>query len=480
MLRHLLLLLFGLPAVLMSQPLGRLTENPSYYSYRGKPLLIVASGEHYGAVVNEDFDWRRYLAALEAQGMNYTRIFTGGGYIEPPGAFGIPKNTLAPRPGRFLAPWARTAEGKFDLGEFNPAYFERLRAFVAEAERRGVIVEVTFFTSIYGEEQWKISPFHPENRKGGGEPVVFRQVHTLNNGRLLDAQLRLARRIVTELNEFDNILYEVQNEPWADQPAVRGVVNPYLRPPQRDQWPNVAEGPSEASMAWQIRIAEEVAAAEKNLPKKHLVAWNWSNFKDALRPLPAPLGAVHFHYAFPEAAIWNRALRVPVGCDETGFMGAEDHHYRRQAWEFILSGGALYNHLDYSFTVGQEDGTEVQPKAPGGGSPALRKQFRALRQMVETLPFWRMTPDLQVVRAAHGAATSAFSLPGDAYVIYGWGAGVAEWTLSVPPGRWRAEWLDAEKGEIQPAQEIRAGTGPLVMKTPPYGQDLALRLTRVR
>ncbi len=65
MLRHLLLLLFGLPAALMSQPLGRLTENPSYYSYRGKPLLIVSSGEHYGAVVNEDFDWRRYLAALE-------------------------------------------------------------------------------------------------------------------------------------------------------------------------------------------------------------------------------------------------------------------------------------------------------------------------------------------------------------------------------------------------------------------------------
>ena len=53
--------------------------------------------------------------------MNYTRIFTGA-YVEPEGAFGIARNTLAPKPGRFIAPWRRSdtpgyADGgnKFDL-----------------------------------------------------------------------------------------------------------------------------------------------------------------------------------------------------------------------------------------------------------------------------------------------------------------------------------------------------------------------------
>jgi hypothetical protein len=41
--------------------------------------------------------------------MNYTRIFTGS-YVEPRGALGIQRNTLAPMKGRFLAPWARSAK----------------------------------------------------------------------------------------------------------------------------------------------------------------------------------------------------------------------------------------------------------------------------------------------------------------------------------------------------------------------------------
>jgi hypothetical protein len=90
-----------------------------------------------------------------------------------------------------------------------------------------------------------------------------------------------------------------------------------------------------------------------------------------------------------------------------------------------------------------------------------------------------MAPDGFVLQAAPGMATRAFSLPGSAYLIYGWGAGVPEWTLAVPPGRWKAEWLDPEKAEWTPARELPLAAGPLILKTPPYQQDLALRLTRL-
>jgi len=88
-------------------PLRLHPGNPHYFQFHGRPTVIVTSGEHYGAVLNRDFDRIRYLKTLEADGMNGTRLFTGA-YCEPAGAFHIAKNTLAPAPGRLLCPWART------------------------------------------------------------------------------------------------------------------------------------------------------------------------------------------------------------------------------------------------------------------------------------------------------------------------------------------------------------------------------------
>ena len=85
------------------EPIRVHPKNPRYFEWRGKPLLLISSGEHYGAVLNLDFDDRRYLDAMQRAGMNYTRVFTGA-YVEPAGAVGITRNNLAPVRGRFLAP----------------------------------------------------------------------------------------------------------------------------------------------------------------------------------------------------------------------------------------------------------------------------------------------------------------------------------------------------------------------------------------
>src|SRR5512145_1315636 len=90
-------------------PLALHPENPRYFLFRGKPTVLVTSGEHYGAVLNLDFDYVRYLDALAADGLNHTRLFSGT-YREVPSSFGITDNTLAPKPGRYAAPWARGTE----------------------------------------------------------------------------------------------------------------------------------------------------------------------------------------------------------------------------------------------------------------------------------------------------------------------------------------------------------------------------------
>ncbi|HEU5311601.1 MAG TPA: hypothetical protein VFV24_09135, partial [Candidatus Eisenbacteria bacterium] len=157
-------------------PLALHPENPRYFLFRGKPAILATSGEHYGAVLNRDFDYVPYLDELKAHGFNLTRTFAGT-YREVPGSFGIPGNTLAPEPGMYLAPWPRSdvpgaGDGgqRFDLKRWSPEYFARLGAFVSEAGKRGIVVELVFFCTFYDDDVWRVSPMNPANNIQGIGP----------------------------------------------------------------------------------------------------------------------------------------------------------------------------------------------------------------------------------------------------------------------------------------------------------------------
>lgn len=454
-----------------AEPVRVHPANPHYLLWQGKPFLVVTSAEHYGAVLNGDFDWRKYLETLRREGMNYTRLFTGA-YRETPGDFGIERNSLAPV--RFVAPWAQI-EGKFDLDQWNAAYFERLKAFVAEAERLGIAVEVTLFCSTYGEKQWSASPFHPGNNRNSTAVTDWKRLHTLENGNVLQFQEALVRKIVRELNPYSNVIFEIQNEPWADRTVAGEPVNPYA--PKR--WPNTADCADGASLAWQERVAEWIRAEESGLPNRHLIAWNACNFRAPLRSILKGADIVNFHYAYPEAVWWNYEWNLPISYDETGFLGTEDAAYRKQAWRFLLAGGGLFNHLDYSFSVGKEDGTDRQEKSPGGGSPALRRQFRLLREWMERLPFLAMRPARELVRHSPGAETVALAKPGEVYAVYLTGKGGAHLLLDVPAGTYRAEWMRPEDGAALGEARVDHAGGLLRLATPQFDVDAALRLERV-
>ena len=75
-----------LAAIGVAQPIRLHPENPHYFMFGGKPTVLITSGEHYGAVLNREFDYKRYLDTLHADRLNLTRIFSGT-YREVPGEF---------------------------------------------------------------------------------------------------------------------------------------------------------------------------------------------------------------------------------------------------------------------------------------------------------------------------------------------------------------------------------------------------------
>ena len=64
-------------------PIAVSTANPHYLARDGKPIVLVTSDHHYGAVIDRDFDQVRFLDTLAAAGMNLTRIYPGA-MFEPP------------------------------------------------------------------------------------------------------------------------------------------------------------------------------------------------------------------------------------------------------------------------------------------------------------------------------------------------------------------------------------------------------------
>src|SRR5271157_1237683 len=184
-----------------AEALGLHPDNPHYFLFRGKPTLIIAAGEHYGAVLNLDFNYLSYLETLKRQGLNGTRTWVGA-YCEPAGAFKIAGNTLAPGPGRFLCPWARSEQpgyqnggNKFDLRKWSWAYFARLKDFVEQASRRGIVVEVNLFCPFYQESMWQLSPMNAANNVNGLGAVARTNVYTLDRGEgLLAIQEALVRK----------------------------------------------------------------------------------------------------------------------------------------------------------------------------------------------------------------------------------------------------------------------------------------------
>jgi hypothetical protein len=475
-----LLVCFTAAAGWCGEPIRVHSKNPRYFEWRGAPLLLISSGEHYGAVLNLDFDGRRYLDALQKEGMNYTRVFTGA-YVEPAGAFGITRNNLAPARGRFLAPWARSdvsgfalGGNKFDLDRWDTNYLARLKAYLSAAAERGIVVELTLFSSTYGDAQWSVSPFNPLNNVNGTNCTDWRKLHTPENGNVLGRQRALVRYLARELNGFDNLIYEIQNEPWSDNHVLGEWINPYVR--QTDGYPNRVEVTKPNSIAWQTEIARAFREAEEGLPLRHVLVQNVANFRLSIRSadLAAGVTAVNFHYAYPEAATRNERIGMPVCCDETGFLGPDDAPYRREAWEFLMSGGASFNNLDYSFTVGREDGSDAQPESPGADSRSLRGQLRVLAEFLNRFDLAQLQPHRDAIMRSSGVVAYCLAIPGVQYAIYLSGRAPTELALDLPAGTFRADWINVLDGGVARSEDITHAGGVRKIISPDFVEEIAL------
>ncbi len=471
-----------MPAYSKEGPIRLNPENPHYFLYKGKTKALITSGEHYGSVLNLDFDYKKYLKTLFDDGMNYTRIFSGS-YFEIYGqSFGIQHNTLAPKQDRIITPWMvdddHNGKPKYDLTKWNAQYFDRLKDFIGTASKYDIIVEVTLFSSIYNDDHWNINPQNPSNNVNIDQSLDRRDAQTLSNGKLLEFQEFFVRKMVDELNKFDNFFFEIQNEPWADRPvAAYNIVNKEELDPK--DWTYKADFADEASMAWQKRMATIIVDEAGKLDKKHLIAQNYTNFKAPIPQVDSLISIINFHYAWPEAVTWNFQFNKVIGFDESGFAGPDDQVYRRQAWQFMLSGGGLFNNLDYSFFVGQEDGLG-ENRAPGGGSLHLRKQLKILADFLSGFQLEKLHPDCTCITSSPGLIPFVLSDKDKTYAIFLRSVGTKKSTLKIKllKGYYKVQYLNTISGVYSGPQTLATNEDTLSMSFEIPDQELAIKIVR--
>ena len=467
-----------------SGPIRVHLENPHYYLYDGQPTVLITSAEHYGGVVNGAFDYVAYFDALAYYGLNYTRIYPGF-LFEPTDKF-IRDNTLAPRPEDLVLPWARSSEpgyilggNKFDLDTWDPAFFRRLVDFVAQADRRGVVVEICFFNCQY-PDTWPLSPlYHPNNIQDVGLGD-HNTAQTLNEPGLALREEAYVRQITREVNGFDNVILEICDEPliFSTPPAEAG--------------------------AWISRMIEVIRETEQALPKRHLVGQQVQgplggpcDFSgDARVPIivtqyvwetgdqqEGGMKALEYEYDHEKPIELNETDYYPVW-----YKGDKVGASRVEAWEFMVGGGASFNQLNGLYTV----------QNPAGNTPdnaQICSTLQNLSQFLHGFDLLRMRRDPTV--AVRGSPANVhcrgISEPGKQYAIYlhhstqeklsayivAPGSYVEEIEVSAPEGTYQTDWIDPATGTPVGGARVAHGGGMLALRTPEHAVDIALGLRRV-
>jgi hypothetical protein len=476
-------------------------ENPKYLLFRGKPLALISASEHYGSVINRPFDFEKYLDDAAAHKMTMTRTFLL--YRELQSARN-PSSPCKPESPDFIAPWVRTGPEKaldgepvYDLDRWNPEYFERLHRFLDAASKRGIVVELTVFSNTYAEPIWALNPLRKENNRQHVGDVEWEDYNSLKNRELADRQKAYARKIIAETSGYDNVYYEICNEPGG---GVAGHATPADVDAWQDEMGRVMREELQRSGRPHLLAGQRAftySGGKATLPMDASFA---GNLFDLVNDHPLPdtslKGRVYDMGNFmseelrlAEVADFCRAawtMRQPTALDEDNAASmyrdtAGWTIHRKRAWTALMN-GCHYDYIDFSITVGNERGTAAS-------RAEIRTWMEHLSEFMGTVDFVHAAPDSGWMRGyPKNLVASGLSIGGRDFVAYfadgreltDAGAGEAmegSVSLALPAGDFDVSLYSPVTGGTSPAIAVKGGS-PVSVELPEFRQDIVVRAKR--
>lgn len=420
-------------------PLSVHPGNPRYFSdAAGRAILLVGSHVWNNLVdmgrsdPPEAFDFAAYLDFLERYGHNFIRLWTWDSATWDTRANrGLGKDfvhAVAPQPWRRVGPdKAPDGKPKFDLNQFEPDYFERLRTRARAAGRRGIYLSVMLFEGwglMHGNRgrpapagwAWRAHPFHPANNVNSidagvqGDPNTGTP-HRLGNRAVNAIQAAYIRKVVDTVNDLDNVMYEVINEGGEKE--------------------------------WDWWVVETLREYERNKPKQHPIGITGHGAEDLKSMLASPAawispGSRDGYKDDPPA--WDGKKVSLLDTDHVWGIGGNP----AWVWKSFLRG---HNPLFMDPYDGEVLGKRFDPQWE-----PVRRSLGFVRRLSERIDLAAMTPHNALASTQYCLADS-----GSEYLVYVPAGGDVNLDLTETAARFAIEWLNCTTGESQAAAVIEGG-----------------------
>ncbi|HXY69196.1 MAG TPA: DUF6298 domain-containing protein [Gemmatimonadales bacterium] len=423
-------------------PLRVSAKNPRYFEDPSGRIVLLA-GDHvwndfqdYGyADPPSPFDFRAFLDTLVANRENFFRLWrweqaTWQTEVRERYFF-APQPYLRTGPGL-----ANDGKPRFDLTRFDPSYFDRMRARVVEAGRRGIYVSVMLFdgwsVAPIGAglgNPWRGHPYAAPNNVNGvdGAPDGHgwgAEAHTLRVPAVVRLEERYVAKVVETVGDLDNVLYEVSNES------------------------------APASAPWQEHLIAFVKALEARRPKRHPVGMSATFDGD-----DAPLWASDADWVSPS----HGAVEDPPPTDGRKVVLWDTDHLcgacadRDLPW-MALTRGANPVFMDPFDSTAPEMDADLRP--PVAYDPRARRWSDMRRNLGYALA-WAERMGLERAAPAPSACSTRFCLvvppPGARALVYAPHRGEVSVDLAAAPGRFGVEWLSPRTGHVLAGADVDGG-----------------------
>lgn len=234
-------------------------ENPFYWEYDGKPVLLLGGSDEDNLFNNPDLMMRN-LDALKKCGGNYIR------------------GTLSCRDEGNVWPFEKVGE-RYDLRRFNPEFWNRLKRCCEECLKRDIIVQIEIWATFdFYRDNWLRNPWNPamnsnyttENTRlqtewdhhpaEKAQPFFYSPPKRNNDRVLLSFQEAFVRKVLDVTQGYPNVLYCLDNE-TATPPQWAWYWGEFIRTEARKR--KTAIQLTEMWDAWDLRHSQHRATYER-------------------------------------------------------------------------------------------------------------------------------------------------------------------------------------------------------------------------
>lgn len=441
-------------------PLRVNPANPRYFT-DSSGRAIYLTGSHTWSDFQDNgpldpppvFNYTAFLDFLQAYNHNFLRLWRAE---NAKGGETGDEYWFSPLPYKRTGPGiALDGKPRFDLTQFNQAYFDRMRSRIVAADQRGIYVSIMLFDgwSIESKTQnhnpWIGHPFNKSNNVNGINGDVNgngqgEETHTLQDAAITALQEAYVRKVIDTVNDLDNVLYEISNESHAN------------------------------SQDWQYHMINYIKSYEANKPKQHPVGMT----------VEFPGGDNAELFASPADWISPNGdggyIDTPPTADGSKVIIADSDH--------ICPGCVSQGWVWKSFTRGINpiymdayDGAAIGRGAPPDYDPnnahdvSLRLNMGYSLIYANRVNLAAMTPRSDLCSTGYCLANPVAS--GAEYLVYLPSGGSVTVNLSASPGEFFVEWFNPSNGTKITTSKVTGGANRSF--TAPFGGDAVLFLRDV-